>query len=115
MGQYDRTQFQAIVNPPDGLGPFLGFLDLSYINMVRKLRYDRVHTVNQSEEGNLQLISFTYYNTIELWWILAMYNGVVNPITEVITGLRLKVPTLTSIEDYFREHVSQQASVVSLP
>ena len=44
--------------------------------------------------GRLDLISQAIYGTVELWWLLAWANGIVDPFTEVIPGLRLVIPPI---------------------
>lgn len=36
-------------------------------------------------------ISYRFYNTTALWWLVANYNGVLNPFTELIVGEKIKI------------------------
>lgn len=60
---------------------------------------DRLHQVEVSEEGRLDLISYRYYNTSHLWWVIAKASDIYNPL-EVKEGDILRVPTMDSIYGY---------------
>lgn len=44
------------------------------------------------------LLSFKFYNTTQLWWVLAKYNTVKDPFTELVVGEQIKIikPSLVS-------------------
>lgn len=60
---------------------------------------DRLHQVELSEQGRLDLISYRYYNTTHLWWVIAKASDIYNPL-EVKEGDILRIPTLDSIYGY---------------
>ena len=43
-------------------------------------------------------ISYHYYGTIELWWIICKFNDIVNPVTLPMEGTKLKIPTKDVVE-----------------
>jgi len=54
---------------------------------------DRFHEVGAGEDGRLDLISYRYYATAELWWVIAVANDIFFPMREVIPGIVLRVPS----------------------
>ena len=58
--------------------------------------YDTV-TVMAKESGRLDLVSYRVYNTPVYWWLIARFNGIINPETAV-AGTRLKIPKLQEIQ-----------------
>lgn len=36
-------------------------------------------------------LSLKYYQTIDLWWFICMYNGIQNPLKPVETGAEIKI------------------------
>lgn len=56
--------------------------------------YDNV-TVLYNEEGRLDLISYRVYNTPVHWWIIARFNGIINP-NSVKVGTILKIPRISN-------------------
>lgn len=57
------------------------------------LRYT-FHTVTSSDLGQPDAIAFRYYQDSNWWWLLCSFNGIVNPLTDMYLGQRLKVPSL---------------------
>ena len=39
-------------------------------------------------------ISYKTLGRIDLWWIIAQFNGVVNPTSTIDTGITLRIPTI---------------------
>ena len=112
----DFSNLQTIVNPYDFGQPFREFLDPSYVAVVKSLTIDHVRRIRPDEQFNLQLISYREYGTIDLWWIIGMVNAIVNPFVEVVQGMELNIPTLGSIQDYFKQAKTRTSTgVVSLP
>lgn len=54
---------------------------------------DIVYTVENFYEGRLDLIASTFYNEPRYWWVIAQYNSILDPFTEVVAGATLKIPT----------------------
>ncbi len=96
MGAFDRKNFYNLTN--DKSGDFvLDPLSSDWQTFRQNLTAARLHTVNQEEEGDLPLIAFKEYGTVELWWCLAQVNNIVDPLSEVVVGTELTIPTLASI------------------
>ena len=38
-------------------------------------------------------ISYNYYGTIELWWIICKFNDILNPVLLPVEGSKIKIPT----------------------
>lgn len=71
--------------------------DLPQSNMLKtNYVYDTV-TVMAKESGRLDLVSYRVYNTPVYWWLIARFNGIINPETAV-AGTRLKIPKLQEIQ-----------------
>ena len=48
-----------------------------------------IYTVNRPTAWTI--ISYENYNTIDLWWLICLINGIINPIQFPETGTELKV------------------------
>lgn len=57
---------------------------------------DQFHMVESGEEGlrGITLISYKYYNRVDLWWFIAAINGIFCPTVEVVPGIELRIPSL---------------------
>ncbi|MFA5669421.1 MAG: hypothetical protein WC967_09255 [Balneolaceae bacterium] len=98
---YKRADFIPVVVVRKNDGSTFETPDLlsaRYINKLRNLPALTIHTVQNFEQGRLDLISLKYYKRDDLWWPLALYNGIVNPIAEIITGKVLRIPSKSDME-----------------
>jgi hypothetical protein len=78
----------------------LDFIKANYNNIKFALSTSKVFVVTDPFEANLPGIAYELYQDVGLWWILAMYNGIIDPINDIVTGLQLNVPSLTDINAF---------------
>ena len=57
---------------------------------------DLYHDVSSGEEGKLDIVAYHYYGTVELWWVIAMANDILNPL-RLAAGTRLRIPSIDRI------------------
>lgn len=60
---------------------------------------DTFHTVTEADSDRIDLIAYQYYQTPELWWVIAEVNGLFFPFEDLEPGRILRIPsyiTLTS-------------------
>ena len=62
-------------------------------NQLSSSNSDIVYTVENFYEGRLDLIASVFYNEPRYWWVIAQYNNVLNPFTEIIAGRILLIPS----------------------
>lgn len=53
--------------------------------------YDRF-TVTRAEIGRIDKIADKFYKDVTLWWAIAYYNNIANPITDLVVGQILLIP-----------------------
>lgn len=83
----------GIVQPPN-----LDFLKAKYVKMLdADIKYTEF-LVTDAVEGRLDIIANTVYGRNELWWVIGMFNAITNPMYEVVTGKKLKIPSLQYID-----------------
>lgn len=54
---------------------------------------DSVVEVTQTMENRLDNLAYELYGSAELWWVIAELNHIVDPMTEVVMGTQLRVPS----------------------
>ena len=54
------------------------------------------HTIKKNE--TLDSISLVYYNSPLYFWVIADFNKIQDPLIELTTGQKLKIPTLSNIQ-----------------
>lgn len=66
---------------------------------------DNEYTVKQNEIGRMDTISFKTYGVPHYWWLICQRNNIIDPITEMYTGMILKIPSLTDYFDFYNKNV----------
>lgn len=54
---------------------------------------DMRYVVENKYEGRIDLLAYAFYDDPKLWWIIAQYNNILDPITEIVPGTVLIIPT----------------------
>jgi hypothetical protein len=54
-------------------------------------------TVDASSEANLPYLADKYLQDQDLWWVILMFNGLVDPIEDVTIGTTLRIPDKRSL------------------
>ena len=61
------------------------------------------------EEGRPDLLSWNIYGDVQYWWILMIYNGILD-LCSLPSGLVIKYPSLNSIEELFLQLRSKEVA-----
>lgn len=82
------AQFSSLVNVAPGVVQQTGlpFVDMMYDGRIV------YHTVDMSEKGRLDLISYKYLKDPSQWPLLAYFNSIIDPISDVKPGLQIAIP-----------------------
>jgi len=54
--------------------------------------------------ARLDLISMDAYGTDNFWWVIAKFNGICDPFTELVAGSVIEIPSLRNINTYVAEN-----------
>ena len=65
--------------------------DLSYFNVTSKYNH------------RFDLISYEVYQIPDLYWIISLYNGIINPFQD-ITGRTFEIPHIRDVYDFISEN-----------
>jgi nucleoid-associated protein YgaU len=63
---------------------------------IPKNKTDTFHVVTKADENRLDLISFNYYNTPLLWWVIAEASDITDPFNVPINTV-LRIPNKQSL------------------
>lgn len=63
---------------------------------IKSTNRDSFYCVERGYEDRLDLISFKFYGTALLWWVIAEVNGIDNPLL-VSSGTVLRIPPISSL------------------
>jgi hypothetical protein len=86
LGQYSRFHATRVIREPDGSEKFSIWKQPKNINVG-----ERLYIVKQSDLDRPDLISYSMYGNVDLWWIIMWYNGILDPFSLEV-GDRLRVP-----------------------
>lgn len=78
------------------------FVTSSFINDVKKLGFS--DSMNYSNEL-LDQISYHYYGTELLWWAIAFYNDIIDPM--IITNRILYIPNRTELDSLLIRYIEK--------
>jgi hypothetical protein len=54
---------------------------------------DFAYFVERKYEARPDLIALTFYGDSNLWWVIAQYNSIIDPLAELVEGQLLFLPT----------------------
>ena len=77
------------------------YIDISRLGDVKfkVSETDLYHRVEDSEENRIDMISYKYYGSVYLWWIIAIANGILDPLLEIASGDTLRIPDISTVLD----------------
>lgn len=89
------SNFKSIINLFDGIT----YNDVSSLNIFVKYKlFDRYKSNIQYyleytilENDRWDIISQRFYGTFELWWLIALFNDIIDPFEKIQTGEVLKI------------------------
>ena len=62
----------------------------------RETNQDPLYQVLEGRQNRLDLISYDFYGTPLLWWVIAMVNNISNPF-DVEAGIVLRIPSIQTV------------------
>jgi hypothetical protein len=79
------------------------WLNARYADIWQAELETQVHIVSDTDLGQPDAIAYRYYGNSNWWWLICSYNGVVNPLTDMFLGQRLKIPALQQAQLLLQE------------
>ena len=59
---------------------------------------DIVYFLEKEYEGEPRKLGIIFYGDPRLWWIICQYNGIIDPITELVEGKLLLIPKFSRVK-----------------
>lgn len=75
----------------------LDYLSAKYKNIKQILKPTQSYTLTSSDAANAPGIAFTVYGDVNYWWVVCLYNGILDPISGLEPGVVLQLPSLADI------------------
>ena len=99
-----NTKFKGELNPLDennfaNLFSVVYLGNNSYFNINKTINIKNVNDIDSSKYFTYEIvegdtwtsISFKFYNTYKLWWLICKFNNIINPFTELTVGTFIKI------------------------
>lgn len=90
----------------------LDYLSAKYLNIRFSIPPERTFVVTNSSIANTFGLAYQLYGDKNYWWILALYNGIINPVTDLKPGDVLQLPSLTSINAFLTRELAQDVKLI---
>ena len=96
----DRTDFYNITDI--GNGPEYDHLynNISKFAPQYPVNYYRIV---EADVMRPDMISYKCYNTVDLWWLLMVYNNIENPLMNIVPGNLLMVPNIVDVYNFYKQ------------
>jgi hypothetical protein len=78
---------------------------------VKRDPSDLVYFMERKYENRPDMLGYVFYGDPGLWWIIAQYNNILDPVVELVEGTLLLIPTLDRIKQVY----STSAKVGGIP
>lgn len=67
-------------------------------NVVKRDPTDLVYFMEKKYEGRPEMLGFVFYGDVGMWWMIAQYNSILDPHTELVEGKVLLIPTFERVK-----------------
>ena len=61
------------------------------------------HVVTEIDEFAPATISQRYYDTHQYWWVVCLYNDILDPTSELYAGREIRIPDRAQVENYLSQ------------
>ncbi len=92
---------------PSSVPQTLDYLSARYLNIKFIVPARNSFVVTQAYEANAPGIAFDFYGSADYWWVILLFNGVVEPLEELVAGRVLQLPALADINAFLSLKESQ--------
>jgi hypothetical protein len=89
----------------------LDYLTAKYLNIRFSIAPERNFLVTAANVANTFGIAYQVYGNKNYWWVVAMYNGIINPIEDLKPGDVLQLPSLTAINAFLTRNLEENSKV----
>jgi hypothetical protein len=79
-----------------------------YTNIRYGAAVDTVLTIDAKYEANLPGLCYDYYGDQKYWRAVLAFNGLVDPMNDIQTGVRIGMPNKASLEAFMAANKEQQ-------
>lgn len=108
-GDYDLSRY----TPLDNTG-YWDFFKSGYKNIRFNIVPIQQIQLTSSQAANLPGLAFQLYGDTSLWRALLAYNGLKDPISDIVVGLVLSVPSKADIIAYLSQQTNNKQNSLTI-
>ncbi len=79
----------------------------SYFNINKTIHIKNMDNISSAyyttyeckSDDTWPLISYKFYNTYKLWWVICKVNNIKNPFVEIVGGKRIKILNMDKVKE----------------
>ncbi len=84
-------------------------------NVYTRFDDDRAYVVEKKFEGRLDLITDLFLGEPRYWWVVAMYNNILDPNAELFEGAVVYIPSVDKVKSLLNGKIGGVASLRQVP
>ena len=84
----------------------IGIERRTYYNWKERKDIKNIKNFKEDKEKNLDFLAKKYYNNVEYWWVIAIYNDIIDPFDfekEII-----RIPDINEVENIYMDYKIQE-------
>lgn len=97
-----------------GRGNRLNYLSSLYKNIRFQIQAVQVYTLTQSDTANAPGLAFRFYGDVGYWWVICLFNGIIDPIEELVPGRTLQLPSIADVNAFLTAQDDALATSVTI-
>lgn len=74
----------------------LDYLNAGYLK-IKQVQTYTIFIVTSDMMSHPDLIAYKFYESVDLWWVVCLYNDIIDPVTELYPGRSLKIPDISEL------------------
>lgn len=75
----------------------LDYYSSKYKNIKHLLRPSQAYSLTLADYANAPGLAFKFYGDVGYWWVICLYNGIIDPITGFQPGNTIYLPSLADV------------------
>lgn len=90
----------------------LDYLSAKYLNISFAIPAESTFVVTSANIANSPGLAYQIYGDKDYWWVICLYNGILNPIEDLQPGTILQIPSITSVNAFLTRELTEDRRVV---
>lgn len=66
---------------------------------------DLIYFMEKKYEGRADMLGYVFYGDPGMWWVIAQFNNILDPFSELVEGKMLIIPTLQRLKSLLVSNV----------